>query len=76
MRLDSPFRANGSLLLPKDYVRIGRIVFSMTDQNTTCAVCGLPIKDCICCEACSHVCPRDLGETWCPICFPEPVAGA
>ena len=38
-----------------------------------CPVCELPDRDCVCC-GCSHVCPRDQGETFCPVCLPEPVA--
>ncbi len=37
----------------------------------TCPVCELPEKDCVCC-GCSHVCPRDQGETYCPVCLPDP----
>ncbi|MBI5143003.1 MAG: hypothetical protein HZA20_12575 [Nitrospirae bacterium] len=38
----------------------------------TCDVCGLPARECYCCESCGHTCPRDLGEPYCPVCFPEP----
>ncbi len=41
------------------------------NEKTICPVCELPGKDCICC-GCEHICPRDRGEPYCPVCLPEP----
>jgi hypothetical protein len=46
----------------------------MKEKEELCAVCGQPAKDCVCCEPCGHICPRDLGEPYCPICLPDPEA--
>lgn len=47
---------------------------STTDQDTNkkCVLCDLPLDECTCCAECGHVCPRDQGESYCPICLPEP----
>jgi len=37
-----------------------------------CEECGLPVSECVCCSGCSHVCPMDLDELYCPICLPDP----
>ncbi len=34
-------------------------------------VCEKPIKECICCPECSHICSLEHGEYYCPVCFPK-----
>lgn len=40
------------------------------EDEERCQVCGYPQKDCICCPECGHVCPNDVGESYCPVCSP------
>ena len=41
-------------------------------SGDVCDECGSPVSECVCCSGCGHVCPRDLGELYCPICLPDP----
>lgn len=45
---------------------------TMNKDPKICELCEKPIEKCECCEGCGHICPRDLGELYCPVCFPEP----
>ncbi len=36
-----------------------------------CKVCEKPIKECICCPECGHICSLDNGENYCPVCLPD-----
>jgi tRNA(adenine34) deaminase len=40
-------------------------------MENICEVCEKPIKECICCPECGHICSLDRGEYYCPVCFPE-----
>ncbi len=47
----------------------------MADKNKEikeeiCPVCKNRITDCVCCPECGHVCARDQGELYCPVCGP------
>ncbi|MBI4929731.1 MAG: tRNA adenosine(34) deaminase TadA [Bacteroidetes bacterium] len=43
----------------------------MQTRHEICEVCERPIKECICCPECGHICGLDYGEKYCPVCFPE-----
>jgi len=39
-------------------------------KEKICEVCEKPIKKCICCPECGHICSLDRGGYYCPICLP------
>ncbi len=44
----------------------------MKEKTKICEICEQPLNKCECCEGCGHICPRDNGELYCPVCFPKP----
>ena len=48
----------------------------LKDPAGVCPVCKLPIMECICCPERGHVCPLDQGDSYCPVCSPDPVSTA
>ena len=43
----------------------------MKNNIKICHVCEKPADECTCCAECGHICSLDLGEPYCPVCFPE-----
>jgi hypothetical protein len=41
------------------------------DKREVCDICEKVNEECICCPECGHICSLDIGESYCPVCFPE-----